>query len=267
MGSLTRTQRQRAVRLTLYALFVVLAVTFVLIADWEAISSSFFLVEGFTGTWQDFVFVGARNTILYTVIAFVGGFVLAMVLVLMKLAPVAPFRWLATAYIELFRGLPALVVILFMALGVPIAFGWRPPGGTIGAGLVGLMLVAAAYMAETIRAGIEAVPKGQTEAARSLGMSGPWTMATVVMPQALRIVIPPLTNELVILIKDTSLLFVVGMAANEKELTTMARDFMASGPSAGTATSLVFACLMYLAITLPLTRVVAWLERRQKRSR
>ncbi|WP_238705966.1 amino acid ABC transporter permease [Serinicoccus marinus] len=192
---------------------------------------------------------------------------LALVLVLMKLAPIAPFRWVATAYIELFRGLPALVVILFMAFGVPIAFGWRPPGGTIGAGLVALMLVAGAYMAETLRAGIEAVPKGQTEAARSLGMNGPWTMATVVMPQALRIVVPPLTNELVILIKDTSLLFVVGMAVNEKELTTMARDFMTSGPSAGTATSLVFACLLYLAITLPLTQLVAWLERRQKRSR
>ncbi|WP_237768181.1 amino acid ABC transporter permease [Serinicoccus sp. CNJ-927] len=199
--------------------------------------------------------------------SFVGGFMLALVLVLMKLAPIAPFRWVATAYIELFRGLPALVVILFMAFGVPIAFGWRPPGGTIGAGLVALMLVAGAYMAETLRAGIEAVPKGQTEAARSLGMNGPWTMATVVMPQALRIVVPPLTNELVILIKDTSLLFVVGMAVNEKELTTMARDFMTSGPSAGTATSLVFACLLYLAITLPLTQLVAWLERRQKRSR
>src|SRR5699024_9934549 len=127
--------------------------------------------------------------------------------------PIAPFRWLATAYIELFRGLPALVVILFMALGVPIAFGWRPPGGTVGAGLVALMMVAGAYMAETIRAGIEAVPKGQSEAARSLGMNARWTMASIVMPQALRIVVPPLTNELVILLKDTSLLFVVGLAA------------------------------------------------------
>ncbi|WP_130013761.1 amino acid ABC transporter permease [Serinicoccus sediminis] len=267
MGSLTRTQRQRAVQFSLYGLFVLLIVLFWVVSDKEAIRANFFLAEGFTETWQDFVFIGAKNTILYTVIAFVGGFVLAMVLVLMKLAPVAPFRWLATAYIELFRGLPALVVILFMAFGVPIAFGWRPPGGPVGAGLVGLMLVSAAYMAETIRAGIEAVPKGQTEAARSLGMNGGWTMATVVMPQALRIVIPPLTNELVILIKDTSLLFVIGMAANEKELTTMARDFMSSGPSAGTATSLTFAALLYLAITLPLTRVVAWLERRQNRSR
>lgn len=264
---MTRTQRQRAVRLTLYVLFVALVAGFAVLADWEKIRSNFFLTEGFTQTWQDFIFIGAKNTILYTVIAFVGGFALAVVLVLMKLAPIPPFRWVATAYIELFRGLPALIVILFMAFGVPIAFGWRPPGGPIGAGLVGLMLVAAAYMAETLRAGIEAVPKGQTEAARSLGMNGAWTMATVVMPQALRIVIPPLTNELVILIKDTSLLFVIGMAANDKELTVMARDFMSSGPSAGTATSLTFAALLYLAITLPLTRVVAWLERRQNRSR
>lgn len=264
---MTRVQRQRSVQLSLYGLFVLLVATLVLVADREAIRENFFVREGFTENWQQFLTVGAKNTILYTLVAFIGGFVLAVVLVLMKLAPVAPFRWLATAYIELFRGLPALVVILFMAFGVPIAFGWRPPGGTIGAGLVALMLVAGAYMAETLRAGIEAVPKGQTEAARSLGMSGPWTMVTVVMPQALRIVVPPLTNELVILIKDTSLLFVVGMAANEKELTTMARDFMTSGPSAGTATSLIFACLLYLAITLPLTQLVAWLERRQNRSR
>jgi polar amino acid transport system permease protein len=72
--------------------------------------------------------------------------------------------------------------------------------------VVGLIVVAAAYMAETIRAGIEAVPKGQVEAARSLGMSPAWAMISVVLPQAFRIVIPPLTNELVLLIKDTSLL-------------------------------------------------------------
>lgn len=264
---MTRTARRRAMRLALYAVFVAVVVVFVLVADWEKISHNFFLREGFTGTWRDMVFVGAKNTILYTIIAFVGGFALAVVLVLMKLAPVAPFRWLATAYIELFRGLPALIVILFMGFGIPIAFGWTPPGGTVGAGLVGLMLVAGAYMAETLRAGIEAVPKGQAEAARSLGMNEPWTMASIVMPQALRIVIPPLTNELVILLKDTSLLFVIGMASNQKELTTMAKDFMSSGPSAGTATSLMFAALLYLVITLPLTRLVAWLESKQKRSR
>lgn len=264
---MTRSARTRLMTLSLYAIFVAIVAAVVLVADWTAIKDNFFLTEGFTGNWQDMVFVGVKNTILYTVVSFIGGFVLAVVLVLMKLAPIAPFRWLATAYIEFFRGLPALVVILFMALGVPIAFGWRPPGGTVGAGLLALMLVAGAYMAETLRAGIEAVPKGQNEAARSLGINAPWTMASIVMPQALRIVVPPLTNELVILLKDTSLLFVVGLAANQKELTTLARDFMASGPSAGTATSLMFAALLYLAITLPLTRLVAWMESKQKRSR
>ncbi|MCK0113558.1 amino acid ABC transporter permease [Ornithinimicrobium sp. F0845] len=264
---MTRSARTRLMTLSLYAVFLALVVIFVLLADWDAIRRNFFLTEGFTGNWQDMIFVGAKNTILYTIISFIGGFVLAVVLVLMKLAPIAPFRWVATGYIELFRGLPALVVILFMGFGVPIAFGWRPPGGTVGAGLVALMLVAGAYMAETLRAGIEAVPKGQTEAARSLGMNARWTMASIVMPQALRIVVPPLTNELVILLKDTSLLFVIGLAANQKELTTLARDFMSSGPSAGTATSLAFAALLYLAITLPLTRLVAWMESKQKRSR
>lgn len=264
---MTRSQRARLLTLALYVAFALLVLAFVLVANWEAIRSNFFLTEGFTGNWQDMVLTGAKNTILYTVISFIGGFVLAVVLVLMKLAPIAPFRWVATAYIELFRGLPALVVIIFMGLGVPIAFGWRPPGGTVGAGLLALMMVAGAYMAETLRAGIEAVPKGQSEAARSLGMNAPWTMASIVMPQALRIVVPPLTNELVILLKDTSLLFVIGLAANEKELTTLARDFMSSGPSAGTATSLAFAALLYLAITLPLTQLVAWMERKQKRSR
>ncbi len=265
---MTRSARRRTTQGVLYAVFVLVVVLFAVLADWQAITRNFFLTEGFSGTWQDMVFVGVKNTLAYTLIAFVGGFVLAVVLVLLKLAPVAPFRWLATAYIELFRGLPALVVILFMGFGVPIAFGgWRPPGGIIGSGLAALMLVAAAYMAETLRAGIEAVPKGQSEAARSLGMSPSWTMASVVMPQALRIVVPPLTNELVILLKDTSLLFVLGFAVNQKELTSMARDFMVSGPSSGTATSLTFAALLYLAITLPLTQLVAWMERRQKRSR
>lgn len=264
---MTRSARTRLMTLSLYAVFLLLVVAFVLLANWEAIRSNFFLTEGFTGNWEDMVFTGVKNTILYTIVSFAGGFVLAVVLVLMKLAPIAPFRWVSTAYIELFRGLPAIVVILFMGFGVPIAFNWRPPGGTVGAGLVALMLVAGAYMAETLRAGIEAVPKGQAEAARSLGMNAPWTMASIVMPQALRIVVPPLTNELVILLKDTSLLFVIGLAANQKELTTLARDFMSSGPSAGTATSLAFAALLYLAITLPLTRLVAYLESKQKRSR
>jgi polar amino acid transport system permease protein len=185
----------------------------------------------------------------------------------MRLSPVAPYRWLATAYIEFFRGLPALVVMIFMSTGLPIAFGWSPPGGTIGAGLIGLIMVAGAYMAETLRAGLQAVPKGQAEAARSLGMGPVATLVHVVIPQAFRIVIPPLTNEFVLLIKDTSLLSVAGAALGQRELTNVARDFMTSGPTAGTGTSLTQVAILYLAISLPLTRLVAWLEKRQQRAR
>lgn len=264
---MTRTQRGRLTQAALYALLLAVLVAVALLVEWDRVFPNFFLREGFTGNWQNFVLTGVKNTLIYTCIAFFGGLVLGVAFALMKLSPVALYRWVATAYIEFFRGVPALIVILFMAFGVPIAFQWMPPGGPVGAGLIGLILVAGAYLAETMRAGIQAVPKGQAEAARSLGMSGPWTMISVVLPQAFRIVIPPVTNEFVLLLKDTSLLFVVGLAANQRELTTLARDGMAGGPSAQTATTLTLAALLYLVITIPLSRLVAHLEKRQQRSR
>jgi polar amino acid transport system permease protein len=264
-----RTTKRRVVQGVLYAVLLGVAVALALAADWAAVKANFFKSDGIVppGTWADLITVGVKNTLIYTAVAFAGGLALALVLALMRLSPIGPYRWLASAYIEFFRGLPALLVMLFMAFGVTIAFQWTPPGGTTGAGIVALIMVGAAYMAETLRAGIQAVPKGQTEAARSLGMSGARTTVTVVLPQAFRIVIPPLTNEFVLLIKDTSLLFVIGFAADQRELTTLARDFLASGPTAGTSTSLVQAAILYLAITLPLTQLVGWLEKRQRRSR
>jgi len=134
----------------------------------------------------------------------------------------------------------------------------------MGAGVLALIVVSAAYMAETLRAGIQAVPKGQTEAARSLGMSAGRTTLSIVLPQAFRIVIPPLTNEFVLLIKDTSLLFVLGVLATERELTAFSRDAQSATAN---SSPLVAAAAMYLIITLPLTRVVAWLEKKQQRAR
>jgi polar amino acid transport system permease protein len=259
-----RSTKRKLNVLVLYAVLLALVVALALVADWAAIRANFFNGEVARQLWPEIVTVGAKNTVIFTIIAFAGGLALALVLAFMRLSPVAPYRWLATAYVEFFRGLPALLVIVAMGFAVPIAFQWRPPGGTVGAGLIALVLVSAAYMAETLRAGSEAVPKGQTEAARSLGMSGSRTTVTIVLPQALRIVIPPLTNEFVLLIKDTSLLAFIGVAAADRELTTFARDFQSSTAN---ATPLILAATMYLIITLPLTRLVAELERRQKRAR
>jgi polar amino acid transport system permease protein len=259
-----RSTKRRLVRAALYLLFIAIVGTLVLIADWAAIQRTFLNWDIARAQFPDVILTAARNTVVYTIIAFIGGMILGLFLALMKLSPVAPYRWTATAYIEFFRGLPALLVIFAFAFAIPIAFQWRPPGGSAGAGLLALIIVSAAYIAETFRAGIQAVPKGQLEAARSLGMSGSWTMVSVVLPQAVRIVIPPLTNELVILIKDTSLLFIAGMALQDRELTTFARDAVSATSN---STPLTIAALMYLAVTLPLTRLVARLERRTQRAR
>lgn len=256
--------RRRLFRGVLYAVLIIGVVLVATAADWDAIRSYFLDPEVAAQAFPEIIFVAAKNTVIYTAIAFVGGMIFGLILALMKLSPVLPYRWLATAYIELFRGLPALLVIFGFAYAVPIAFQWSPPGGSVGAGLIGLIAVSSAYIAETLRAGIEAVPKGQLEAARSLGMRPSWTMVSVVLPQAFRIITPPLTNELVILIKDTSLLFIAGMAMGERELTTFARDALTSQAN---ATPLVLAALLYLVITLPLTQLVARLERHNQRGR
>ena len=270
-------KRTTKAKLRLGVLYAVLLLALALVVtqvDWTAVRQNFFNPAGIGnpfkgdwGTWREFITTGVRNTIIYTAMAFFLGLALALLLALMKLSSVAPYRWLATAYVEFFRGLPALIVILFTGFGLPIAFQWQAPGGTVGAGVIGLVMVAGAYMAETLRAGIQAVPKGQAEAARSLGMSGGQTMVSVVIPQAFRIVIPPLTNEFVLLIKDTSLLFVLGFSLDQRELTTVARDALQSGPTNGTSTSLMQAAILYLVITLPLTRLVAYLEKKQQRAR
>lgn len=261
-----RSTKRRLRQGGLYAVLAGFVVFLALSVDWKVVHDNFW-TPGLGGNWHDLIFTGVKNTVIYTAIAFSLGLALALALALMKLSDVVVYRWIATGYIELFRGLPALVTILFMAFAVPIAFQWKPPGGTAGAGIIGLVIVAGAYMAETLRAGLQAVPKGQSEAARSLGMSPFATLVHVVIPQAFRIIIPPLTNEFVLLIKDTSLLSVVGAAAGQRELMNVSRDFLSSGNTAGTGTSLVQAALLYLVITLPLTRLVAWLEKRQQRAR
>ncbi len=248
----------------LYLILVGAFATLALLADWSAIKANFFDVDTLKAIWPDIVKEGAKNTVFYTAIAFTGGLALALFLALMKLSTVAPYRWLATIYIEFFRGLPALIVIIISAYAVPLAFGWHPPGGNIGAGCIALVAVSGAYMAETLRAGIQAVPKGQHEAARSLGMSGGRTMVTIVLPQAIRLIIPPLTNEFVLLLKDTSLLSVAGVALGQKELTNFGEDAL---NTYGNSTPLMLAAVLYLIITLPLTRLVAWLEKRQQRAR
>ncbi|MFA9445399.1 amino acid ABC transporter permease [Egicoccus sp. AB-alg6-2] len=259
---MTKRQRQRLIRLVMYALFFGVIALLVAVADWPVIRRNFFNVEIAREMFPRVLTVAARNTVFYTFLAFVFGLGLGLLLALMRLSTIGPYRWFARIYIEIFRGLPALVTIFLVGLGIPIAF--RVRWNILIYITLGLGLVAAAYMAETIRAGIEGVPKGQMEAARSLGMSYSRAMLSIVIPQGFRIIIPPLTNELVLLIKDTSLLFVLGTTPATVELLKFGRQIL---DRRANATPLIVIALVYLAITVPLTQLVAMLERRNRRAR
>jgi polar amino acid transport system permease protein len=232
-------------------------------ADWGRLQDAFLDVEIFTDQFPDIVTRAARNTLIFTAFAFAIGLSLALVLALMRLSPLRPYRWFAAAWIEVFRGMPALITVITIGYAMPIALDIRVPG-VYGPGSVALGIVYSAYMAETIRAGIEAVPRGQTEAARSLGMTPTQAMGSIVLPQAGRIIVPPMTNEMVALIKDTSILFVLGTTAKTIEVTQFSRQ---AANQEFNITPLVAGALVYLAITIPMTRAVGLLERRNRRAR
>jgi polar amino acid transport system permease protein len=262
---LTRRQRRRVSQGIQYAVFAAAIVAVGLLADWGRLQNQFAQKDLAKELFPDIITLALRNTVLYTLSGFVFGLALGMVIALMRLSPVGPYRWIAGVYIEIFRGLPALLIFIFVGVAVPLAFpGTQIPGGTYGKVALGLGLVAAAYMAETIRAGIQAVPKGQMEAARSLGFSHGRAMVSVIIPQAFRIVIPPLTNELVLLFKDSSLVLFLGVTLEERELTKFGRDLASQTAN---STPILVAGLCYLLVTVPLSFVVRRLEARSEKAR
>lgn len=229
--------------------FVLAIVVLAFLVDWTALAENVFNFGAVGAMFPDIILIGLGNTLFYTVTSFVIGLLGGMLLALMRMSAFPPYRWIATAYVEFFRGVPALLVFLALGYGVPFAFGVSWPIPLVVC--LALGLVASAYIAETLRAGLQAVPKGQMEAARSLGMPAWRAMVTIVIPQAFRIVLPPLTNEVILLTKDSSLVYVLGLAVFQYDLTKFGRDGIAS-LGAG-MTPIVVAGVLYLVITVPLS--------------
>ncbi|KEZ78745.1 amino acid ABC transporter permease [Salinisphaera hydrothermalis] len=251
-----RARRRRAIQYV--ALAIVIGVL-AFMADWPTIGHTFFDPALILNTAAHGLWRALWNTLVYSAGGFVIGLAAGTLLALMRLSEVAPYRWLATLYIEFFRGLPALIVFIALSL-LPLAFqGLAMPFSPYGTVWAALGIVGSAYMAETIRAGILAVPRGQIEAARSLGLSPAQTLRQITLPQAFRLMIPPLTNELIMLIKDSSLVFIVGLSAANFDLTKFGR---AAANNHVNITPLVVAGLGYLIITLPLSIVVRRMEAR-----
>ncbi|SDO28662.1 polar amino acid transport system permease protein [Nakamurella panacisegetis] len=268
---MTRKQRTTIIRTAQYAVIVLIVVVMALVGHWHDFKVQFLDWHVMGQILPRIIKTGFVNTLIYTASAFVFGLIVGLIIALMRMSEVRLYRWIATVYVELLRGLPTLLVLYLLTYGIPIVFGNNNKffGNFYVLVTLGLGSVAAAYMSETIRAGVQAVPKGQMEAARTLGMSRGSAMRLVILPQAFRIIIPPLTNEVILLIKDSSLVFAVGLASSQYELTFLANT-AASGGITGIDSSsspLILAGLAYLVITLPLSQAVRALERNQAKRR
>jgi polar amino acid transport system permease protein len=216
---------------------------------------------------------GFGYTLLLSVVAGVLSLIWGLVLAVLRQLPgkaVAPVRWVTIAYIDVFRGIPLLLVLLIIFgslgalygegvipewLGIPRWFGLPDP---FWYGVMAITITYGAYMAEVYRAGIEAVPPGQTEAARSLGMSHGQAMRHVIVPQAVSKVVPPLLNDFIALMKDTSLVSVIGLI----EVVQVGRDIQLEVLN---SSALTLGAFLFLLVTIPLARLVDYLIDRQQR--
>jgi len=202
-----------------------------------------------------FLLKGALFTIIFSASSELFGIIIGLIAAVIRVSKVKIISWFIVAYVDVFRGTPLLMQIIFTYYALPYV-GINLPAPV--AGIVALSLNSGAYVSEIFRAGMESIDKGQIEAARSLGMSYIQTMRYVIIPQTIRRVLPPLTNEFVALIKDSSLLSVIAIA----ELLRTSKEMMTwkLNPS-----SLTAAAMIYLIITLPLTRLVSYLEKKMKK--
>ena len=207
---------------------------------------------------------GLPNTLILTVSASVIGLLLGMGLAVAGISESRWLRWPARIYTDIFRGLPEVVIILLIGLGVGPIVGGLTGNNPYPLGIAALGLMAAAYIGEIFRSGIQSVEPGQLEASRALGFSYPSSMRLVVVPQGIRRVLPALVNQFISLLKASSLVYFLGLVANQRELFQVGRDLNAQ---TGNLSPLVAAGLFYLVLTIPLTHLVNYIDGRLRRGK
>lgn len=209
--------------------------------------------------FPDLLKSGLLNTLILAGASAIIGTVFGMVLAVMGLSTRRWLRWPARIYTDIFRGLPAILTILVIGQGLGVLA--RDIVGTnpYPLGILALSLIAAAYIGEIFRAGIQSVEKGQLEASRALGMTYGAAMVKVVIPQGVRRVLPALVNQFISLIKDSSLVYVLGLLATQRDLFRIGQDLAAN---TGNLSPLVAAGFLYLVITVPLTHLVNFIDKR-----
>ncbi|MDY5364521.1 amino acid ABC transporter permease [Mitsuokella jalaludinii] len=200
--------------------------------------------------------VGAGVTIKITALSVALGVVIGLFVGIVRISRIKILRVLAAIYVDFFRGTPLLVQIFLVYFALPVITGQRVDPFVAAIGSCGIN--SGAYVAEIFRAGIQSIDKGQMEAGRSLGMTWVQTMRYIIVPQAFKRVIPPLGNEFIALLKDSSLVSVIGF----EELTRRGQLIIAK--TYGSLEIWISVAVIYLAMTLTISRFVAYLERRYK---
>jgi putative glutamine transport system permease protein len=206
--------------------------------------------------WDDFM-AGLGRTVLASLLGLIGSLVLGTLIAILRIAPFRILNVVGTVYVEFIRNIPLLVTVFFFFLGVP-ALGIAMEPFT--AGTLGLIVYTAAFVAESIRAGIQAVPSGQSEAARSSGLSYIQTMRYIILPQAVKIVLPAIGNQMINLVKNSSVLAVIAGL----DLMYYA-DIINLKTFKGIPVYTLVA-LFYLLLTIPLSQAVHYMERRFAKS-
>ena len=215
---------------------------------WQVVKETFFdwsYGSEVLGAISEGLIVNVRLTIIATIL--IGIFALVLALRTSRSAALTPFRFLATAYVDIFRGIPLLLVILLIGFGLPALRIEGLTNSVLILGTTAVVLTYSAYVAEVLRSGILSIHPSQRAAARSLGLTSSQTMRHVVLPQAVKRVVPPLLNDLVALIKDTGLVSILGV-------TDAVRAAQIASSRTFNYTPYVIAAILFLLITIPLTR-------------
>ena len=243
--------RKQSLIAAVSSILVLGTLTIILITSpgWEAVKATFFDIQYGKEVFPTVV----KGLWINLQLTFFGGIaigVIAMGLALLrttKSPALTPFRFLATAYVDIFRGAPLILIILLVGFGVPALRLQGISSNVIVLGTIAVVLTYSAYVAEVIRSGILSIHPSQRAAARSLGLTSGQTMRFVVLPQALRRVVPPLLNDFVSLLKDTGLVSILGV-------TDAVRAAQINASRTFNYTPYVVAAILFLLITIPMTR-------------
>lgn len=230
----------------------------------QQLGETFFDWQLYQRAFPELLRTGLPNTLILALSSGIAGTVIGMLLAVAGISRTRWLRWPARVYTDIFRGLPAVVIILLVGLGVGPVVKGLTGNNPYWLGAAALSLLAAAYIGEIFRSGIQSVEVGQMEAARALGFSYRRSMSLVVIPQGVRRVLPALMNQFISLIKDSSLIYFLGLLVTQRELFAVGRDLNAQ---TGNLSPLVAAGLFYLALTIPLTHLVNYIDRRLRTGR